>query len=319
MNSNQCLQHQQALLEKYKAWYGPIPAGGPLNLTEDGRREYHTHTEIKIHYDGDPGERIPAYLLIPRGIGAERRPGIFAAHQCARTCDIGKEQVVGKSVDWPDQAYGLELVREGFIVLAPDTNNIGERFNPKLRQQWQTSQDLDGTQNACCTGPGGPWGGGQKSVYDVIRGIDLLCQHPQVDAGRIGMIGHSLGSVTTMWALPLEPRIAAAAISGGTLMGVGWPAFCVPHGEYLQTLAPRAFFEAVGSEDNHNICPESKRSLPLEERLAEKRAAYRQAEEFYKQLGAPDRLGLFVFDGGHSFPTEARKAAYAFLKKHLMS
>jgi dienelactone hydrolase len=320
MSTDQLRQHQQSLLDKLKAWYGPIPAGGPLNVAETERREYRTHTEIKIQYDGDPGERIPAYLLIPRGIGDARRPAIFAQHQCACACDVGKEQVVGKSVDWPDQAYGLELVREGFIVLAPDAGNIGERFDPKLREQWQTCHEI-GSKTACCCGPGGPWGGGPKAVFDVVRGVDLLCQHPQVDPGRIGMIGHSTGASITLWALPRDQRIAAAVISGGSLMGVDWdrPAFGLPWNEYLQAIAPRPFFEVVGNEDHLNICHESRISLPEEERLSEKREAYRIGNEFYEKLGATDRLGLYVFAGGHCFPTDARNAAYAFLKKHLMN
>ena len=41
-------------------WSGTSPAGGPLDLQEHEKREYRTHTEIKITYDGEPGERIPA-------------------------------------------------------------------------------------------------------------------------------------------------------------------------------------------------------------------------------------------------------------------
>ena len=160
MTRNEFLEKQELLRQKLQKWGGEIPAGGPLNLEEKERREYRTHTEVKVFYEGDPGEKIPAYLLIPRGIGNERRPAIFAAHQCAWTCDIGKEQVVGKSVDWPDQAYGLELVREGFVVLAPDANNIGERFKPELREQWQTCLDLGNSQGACCLARGGAWWSG---------------------------------------------------------------------------------------------------------------------------------------------------------------
>jgi dienelactone hydrolase len=320
LNKNEFIEKQQLLLKKLSEWSGTIPVGGPLNIVEKERREYRTHTEIKLSYDGDPDERIPAYLLIPRG-GNERCPAIFAAHQCFNACDIGKEQVVGKSIDHPDQAYGLELVREGFVVLAPDSNLVGERFNPKLREQWQTCADFGGSQGKCCCGPLGAFWPPWKGAYDTIRGIDVLTQHPKVDIERIGMIGHSRGAGTTLYTIPFEKRIKASAISGGTGMGhsheKGWI-----HGLYsldlLHVIAPRPFFEAVGTEDYLNICPESMKDLAVEERMREKYEVYEQAKEFYKLYDLNDGLELFVFNGGHSFPIEARKASYAFLKKHLM-
>ena len=167
MNKIEFVQQQESLLQQLRKWCGAIPAGGPLNIIEKERREYRTHTEIKLSYDGDPGERIPAYLLIPRGIGAERRPAIFAAHQCAWACDIGKEQV-------------------------------------------------------------------------------------------------------------------------------------------------------VGNEDYPNICEEAKKCLPPAERMAAKHDVHKQAKKFYGLYAQDDGLELFVFNGGHQFPEAARKASYAFLKRHLM-
>ena len=321
MNKTEFVKQQESLLRQLQKWCGAIPVGGPLNIIEKERREYRTHTEIKLSYDGDPGERIPAYLLIPRGIGTERRPAIFAAHQCAWACDIGKEQVAGKSVDWPDQAYGLELVREGFVVLAPDANKVGERFDPALREQWQTAADLGNSQHACCTSGGGSWGNQSshwKRVYDVMRGIDVLCQNEHVNPERIGMIGHSLGAATTLWTMPQEKRIIAGVISGGSLMGLGaWP-HGLPYSDILQLIAPRPFFEAVGNEDYPNICEAAKKSLPTEERMTAKHDVHKQAKEFYKLYDQADGLELFVFNGGHQFPEAARKASYAFLKRHLM-
>lgn len=127
------MKTRRHLMEKLTQWRGDLPERGVLDPQELGRREYAEHTEVKLTYEGEPGERIPAYLLIPRSHTGPPFPAIFAAHQCSCQCDIGKEQVVGKSIDFPDQAYGLELVREGFAVLAPDANKVGERYDPALR------------------------------------------------------------------------------------------------------------------------------------------------------------------------------------------
>lgn len=205
------------LLQLLRERCGEPPEGPTLEPQEIHRREWQTHTEIKLTYQGDPGERILAYLLIPRHAGGGRLPAIFAAHQCGGLCDTGREQVVGKCVDLPDQAYGLELVREGFVVLAPDANKVGERCDHKLREPWQTASDL-GNQDACCVAPRRSWGLGPmrwKRVYDVMRGIDFLCAHERVAPDRIGMIGHSLGADTILWAMPVDPRIRVGCISGG--------------------------------------------------------------------------------------------------------
>src|SRR5689334_23132348 len=251
---------RQEKLSALAAWCGPIPAHGPLDIAEESRTEFRTHTEIKINYDDETGARIPAYLLVPRSSATKRFAAIVAAHQCAWACDLGKEQVVGKSVDWQDQAYGLELVRRGFIVIAPDANKVGERFDPALRQRWQTAH-VWSSQHACCTAPGGSWHSGNrwKRVYDVMRAVDVLCAHPQVDPSRIGMIGHSLGADTTLWAMPFDPRISAAAISCGGLMSFeqrGEFLMGLPFAGVLKLLAPRAFSEAVGFEDVTDHCAE---------------------------------------------------------------
>jgi len=146
---------REVLLRALSAWCGPIPRRRPPDVIEHARTEFRRYTEVKISYADEVQARIPAYLLVPRYATTERLPAIVAAHQCAWACDIGKEQVVGKCVEWPDQAYGLELVQRGFVVIAPDANKVGERFDPALRQRWQTAADLGGSQQACCTAPEG--------------------------------------------------------------------------------------------------------------------------------------------------------------------
>ncbi len=318
------------LLGRLQQFYGAIPARGALEVEEYQRREFATHTEIKLSYAGEAGERIPAYLLLPRNAPRAKQPGILAAHQCALACDVGKEQVVGKSVDWPDQAYGLELVREGFVVLAPDANKVGERYDSSLREPWQTAAMLPEGQEACCTAPGGSWGPIRwKPVFNVMRGIDLLVQHPLVNPLRIGMIGHSSGAETLLWSMPLDSRIRTGVISGGGLMGLTGPSvplataqwlsrtLPLPFTDVVRLIAPRAFFEVIGNEDYLNICDDSLKGADVDARMAAKRAAHEAIGEVYRLHGARERLALYEFDGGHCFPAPARKAAYAWLKRWL--
>jgi len=320
LTAAQWQQTRAGLLQNMAEWTGDIPPRGDLDVREVYRREYFTHTEIKLTYQGEPGERIPAYLLIPRERRGARLPAMFAAHQCACQCDIGKEQVVGKCVDWPDQAYGLELVREGYVVLAPDANKVGERWDPALREQWERctpNTPEEQGQNRCCTAPGGTWGPIRwKPVFDVMRGIDLLCQHELVDPERIGIIGHSLGADTIAWTMPLEPRIVAAVISGGGLVDLNIRPYWLPYDEILKVIAPRPFFEVTGVHDYAN-CGSDDPNLTDDQRMEKKRAAHASAQGVYDLLGHPDRLGRFEHDGGHCFPVAGRRAGYDWLNRWL--
>ena len=225
---------------------------------------------------------------------------------------------VGKAVDWPDQAYGLELVREGFVVLAPDANKVGERYDPDLREPWETAFVHKKDQSCCCTAPGGSWGPLRwKPVYDVMRGVDFLCQHERVDSDRIGMIGHSLGADTTIWAMPFENRIRAAAISGGGLMIYGqWLPYGLPYEEVLELIAPRPFFEVTGAWDEVNW-KDCEKPGTVDEAFQKKRRALSKAREVFSIYGKSECLEVFEFEGEQFFPEKGRKSAYAWLKQWL--
>lgn len=310
---------RRELFARLKAWCGQIPVRGQLHVRESYRREYSSHTEVKLTYEGEPGERIPAYLLLPRTGNNRKSPAVFAAHQCAWQCDVGKEQVVGKCIDWPDQAYGLELVREGFVVLAPDANKVGERVDTRLRRPWETAATHPKGQGACCTAPGGSWGPIRwKPVFDVMRGIDLLSQHERVDPRRIGMVGHSLGADTTIWAMPFDDRIRAAAVSGGGLMIAGkWLPYGLPYEDILKLIAPRPFLEVTGAWDDVNWKGQDK-PLTVDAALQKKRLALSNARKVYALHGQEDAIACFEFEGQHTFPLEGRQATYTWLKHWLM-
>lgn len=308
---------RKIILEKLNHTIEPMPERPPLGPQIIWQREYSTHTEWKITYQGELGECIPAYLLIPRDAPNEYLPAVLALHQCAWLCDIGKEQVVGKCVDLPDQAYGLELVRAGFIVLAPDANKVGERFDQSLRKPWQTAVHIGG-QQACCTADSGSWGSIRyKPVYDVMRAVDFLAQHPRVDSRCIGMMGHSLGADTILWSLPFEERIRAVVISGGGIMAATWEPYGIPYADLLRFIAPRPFLEVTGTEDGINWL-ERERPEQIDERMMSKRAAHSAGRAIYRLYDCEERLACIEFEGGHRFPEYGRKVGIDWLKRWLI-
>jgi hypothetical protein len=301
-------KNAQVLENLKKRLEGMPPRGAHVDIDEVWRREFSTHTEIKLTFDGEPGERIPAYLLLPRKPICVPTPAIYAAHQCGCLCDIGKEQVVGKCPELLDQAYGLELACEGFVVLAPDTNKAGERCDLNLRQPWERAvwkrlPDGRWGQDICCCAPGGPAGPIRwKSVYDVMRGIDLLEQLGQVDPARIGMIGHSMGACIMLSSMAFDKRIRVGVSSCGGFNGE----------DGLSIMAPRPIFLTLGLKESFPGCKDNAGQI---QRMKQE---FSRAKEEYSALGCAEALSLFEFEGGHVFPEDARKAAYAWFKRWLM-
>ena len=233
------------------------------------------------------GQRVPAYLLIPK---SERwkppYPAAVCFHQCNVDCVLGKEAVVGKAPSRPDQAYGYELVNHGFVVLAPDSINCGQRNIPSIRKE---------NEHVICHGELArelsdyPY----KGVLDDLRAVDLLESLDFVDSSRIAAVGHSMGSLDVLSAMAHDNRVKAGIISG------------VPdHLQNLPLLSPRLLVALQGSLDG---------SVDSVQR---KRDAFERAREFYEADGKPDNLILRTPNCGHHFLDVFRWEAYMRLKEH---
>ena len=78
----------------------------------------------KIEYSVEKGERIRAYILMPKNI--KKAPAIFCHHQHAGNWELGKSEVVGIKGD-RNQAVAVELAERGYITFAPDCIGFEER------------------------------------------------------------------------------------------------------------------------------------------------------------------------------------------------
>src|SRR5262249_44002003 len=125
-------------------------------------------------------DRVPAYLLIP----TERQgklPAVLCLHQTVR---IGKGEPAGLGGS-PNLHYAAHLAERGYVTLAPDYPSFGDYPYDFAKSRFQS--------------------GSMKAVWNNMRAIDLLASLPEVDAGRIGCIGHSLGGHNTMFTAAFHP------------------------------------------------------------------------------------------------------------------
>ncbi len=289
---------------------GGFPTREPLNARVVRRTEEPDRVVEWITYEVEPGEVVPAIVLIPR-----RRtpplPAVLCHHQHAGQYDLGKSEVVGWAGN-PQQAYAAELCARGYVALAPDAIGFEERSHPRLSgpeyERFMAHELL--LKGSTLQG---------KMIWDVMRAVDYLVSREEVDPQRIGMIGHSLGAAETWFSMALEPRIAVGAASCGTTTYAAVLAaeryhnygFYVPGilkwgdiSEVVSMIAPRPFLLLAGGQDA---------GFPV----SGAREVAARAAMLYRRLAKGEALELFVSPKAHEFTDEMRKRAYNWFDRWL--
>lgn len=320
---------RESILQRSKIMLGKPPQTNEVSLDpqvfEENRRD--GYTEKKVQFTSNTEDIITGYLLIPDGANASSpRPAIMALHSTGP----GAKQTVGLEPK-EGRSYGLELVQLGYIVLATDVISAGERIYP--------GYDAYNTDEFYNRFP--DWSAMGKMIHDHKRGVDYLCQLDIVDVERIGCIGHSLGGYNAFFLQVFEPRIKAAVSScgisplGGTnspyqFARSDWFVHFNPYcREFIRTgiipcdmheimalCAPRPFFNYSARKDA--VYSHTSNDTPDFESWWETvDSVLNQVGEVYDILGASANFVRTETNGGHDFPADIRKQAFAWLNKHL--
>ncbi len=251
--------------------------------------------------------RVTAYLYVPHGIAnGERRPAMLALHPTHR---IGKGVVDGQS-ERPNRGYAKELAQRGYVVIAPDYPSFGDLTGYDFANDRYVSGTMKGIVNHMCC-------------------VDLLVSRYDVDAKRIGVIGHSLGGHNAMFVAVFDTRLKVVVTScgwtpfhdyyGGKIAGWTSDRYMprlrdeyqldpdrVPFDFYevVAAIAPRAFFSNSPLNDGN-----------FDARGVRK--AERESKKVYQLLDAADRMLVRYPDAGHDFPLAVRRESYRFIDKIL--
>ena len=173
---------------------GPLPDSSrriPLKVQVLSEVVTDKYSRRKITYAAEPGDRVPAYVLIPKSVEG-RVPAMLCLHP---TSPLGKAQICGLDGK-PSRFYAHELVERGFVCIAPDYQSFGDYD----KYDFAADEYASGTM---------------KAIWNNIRAIDVLESMPEVDAERIGAIGHSLGGHNALFTAPFDLRIKAVVTSCG--------------------------------------------------------------------------------------------------------
>ena len=254
------------------------------------------YTRQLISYVSD-GDKVSAYLLLPDKL--EKNPAILINHQHNREHHLGKSEVCGLAGN-PLQAFGPELAKKGFVVLAPDSICFEERRKDPSVEGFDFWQHFHEMTYRVITGEFLM----KKVLTDAMNGVSLLRGLPFVDAERIGTLGHSYGGNTVLFLAALDERISFACASGSACTfeyrmkyGTGIEmASVIPnfHGKYdiddlVALTAPRKLLLVSSDEDKYSMdAPE----------IVEK------AGKRYAELGVSENLEHKRYSGGHGLTEE---------------
>lgn len=254
------------------------------------------YTRQLIEYDAGE-DKVSAYLLLPEKQG--NNPAILINHQHNREHHLGKSEVCGLAGN-SLQAFGPELAKKGFVVLAPDSICFESRRKDTSVEGFDFWQHLHEMTYRIVRGE---WLM-KKVLEDAMKGISLLAGLECVDKSRIGTLGHSYGGNTVLFLSALDERISFACASGNACTfehrmknGVGIElASVIPgfHGKYdiddlVACIAPRKLLLVSSDEDKYSM------DAPY---IVEK------AEEKYAELGEPQNLYHKRYQGGHALTEE---------------
>jgi len=308
-------------LPKVLATIGDSPERVPLNPQLLAEWEHDGLTKQKWLID--VSKHISATLLIafPEKLKKGRKyPAILCCHGHGT---YGKDPVMGNdsSPDLRSQIslmnynYGHQMAKAGFITYAIDWIGFGERNdNNKPNHRSQQGRDWCNLYYLHAT----MFGMTSLSI-NVTHGkaaTDFICSLPQVDSGKLGVMGLSGGGTMTLWMSLCDERFKATEIicysdlwAHFGIRDINYCGMQVAPGLYklvdlpdLQgLLAPRPLLIDIGANDS---CFKVDTAM----------TCFKKLEKIYAAAKASKSLQLDLFPGEHGWG--GNKAA-AFFKQHL--
>lgn len=181
-------QRREEILRQWHELMGawPPPMENPeLEVIESMRRE--NFQQLKVRLNWVPGESTVGYLLIPDR--ANSQPAVITVY-------YEPETAIGEKGEHRDYAY--QLTKRGFVTLSLGTT---EATRSQTFGLYYPSIDDAKVQPL------------SMLAYAASTARRALAKRPEVDATRIGIVGHSFGGKWAMFASCLDDQFAAAAWS----------------------------------------------------------------------------------------------------------
>jgi hypothetical protein len=274
-------------------------------ITEEEHENFILEKLVLNLNDTDP---VPAYFVKPKKHEG-KLPLILFNHSHGGFYSQGKDELVAPVSPYMSKpCYAEQLAQLGYSALCIDAWGFGER---RGKSESEIFKEMLWTGRVM-------WG---MMVYDSLRAIDYAVTRPDVDTGRIGTLGMSMGSTMAWWVAALDERIKVcvdiccltdfqALIEARGLDRHGIFYYVPKLLKYFSTaeinalIAPRAHLSLAGNYDL--LTPVSGLDLIDAELM-----------KVYKEEGASEAWKLLRYNTGHVETAAMRQEIIKFLKKWL--
>ena len=306
-NVGEWAHRRAAILRAMQEVMGTLPGAEKrcaLEVRTESEEDCGAFIRRRITYVSEPGSRVHAYLLIPKPVldSGKTAPGALCLHQ---TRVQGNKVVVGLAGS-PNDEYGVELAKRGYVVIAPPSPLLAD-YHPDVTGLGYSS-------------------GTMKAIWDNMRALDVLETLPFVQKGGFASIGHSLGGHNGVYTAAFDTRIKVVVSScgldsyqdymNGNIKGwthlrymprlLDYKLAEIPFdfGEIIAAIAPRAVFISAPTGDTNfkwaSVDKVAAAALPV-----------------FELYDAGSKLVVEHPDSGHGFPPEMREKAYRFIDSTL--
>lgn len=298
---------------------GGAPERTPLNARTAGSFEREGYRVENVVYESFPGMHVPANLYMPT---RQKPPFPGVLFQMGHSLN-------GKA-NGAYQRCCQGLAQLGFLVLAFDPMGQGERTYYPDKDGYLTRL---GSADDEHTHPGKQMillgdTSTRMQVWDAVRSLDYLAQHPMVDPKRLASTGQSGGATLTMLLAAVDERLSAAVVSCGNTENFVCADFNPPGStddaeqnlirggavgfdrwDLLYPMAPNPLLVLVSARDWFGTYSPRYLSSGWTEFLELKRV--------YEILGQPDHLAWGDSPLPHNLAYDFRVAVYNWFLKYL--
>ncbi|MFH1074448.1 MAG: acetylxylan esterase [Candidatus Firestonebacteria bacterium] len=282
----------------------------PLNAAITGKIERDGYLIEKVIFESQPEYFVTSNLYIPKHLKGQAPAVLFVSGHALEA----KAYPVYQKVC-------IDLVKNGFIVLAIDPLGQGERlqyYNNRKKNtdvRWGTREHSYSGFQCILSGAGLA----RYFIGDGMRGLDYLLSRKEVDGAKIGVTGNSGGGTLTSYLTFLDERIKCSVPCS----------YVTSRLDYFKTGqahdAEQNVFGVIKNGINYDDLVTGIAPLPL---LIGANAydffciegavkTLEKARRIYALYKAEDKISMTVSNTTHQYSDELRQAAVNWFKVHL--